>query len=237
MDLRVEGLEHLASGPILVLMRHTSQADTLLVPHLLGMRMGYTLRFVMKSTLRNDPCFDMLGERGHHAFVSRGTDPEGDRAQLAWLLRDLSPMEAVIIFPEGTRTSPEKRRQLLKRLEEKNESFLLEYALSLKHLLPPRLGGTLSMLMDNPGCDLVFCGHVGLEGASQFHQFREGALTGTCVQVRFWREPFGAIPTDERALKDWLLTRWKGLDDWVDRPNRTRSTLDSSTRQPVPNNN
>ncbi len=222
MSLEVEGLEAFDPGPVVMLMRHTSQADTLLIPRLVGSGKGRGLRYVLKQDLRNDPCFDFLGERGRHAFVSRGRDPEGDRAQLAWLLSDLSPDQVVVIYPEGTRTSPEKKASLERRLAEKGETALLDYARTLAHLLPPRLGGTLAMLEDNPGCDLVVCGHVGLEGASRFDLFREGELTGKRVQVRFWRVPWSEVPEDPDARRAWLLETWKELDDWVDQ--RTPAT-------------
>jgi len=215
MFLEVEGLEALDPGPIVILMRHTSQADTLLIPHLVGHGLGRNLRYVLKQDLRLDPCFDFLGERGRHAFVSRGKDPDGDREQLSWLLSDLGPDDVVIIYPEGTRTSPDKRAQLAQRLEQKGEQELLQYARELAHLLPPRLGGTLAMLEDNPGCDLVICGHVGLEGASRFDLFREGALTRKTVRVRFWRRPWSDVPDDADGRKRWLLATWKQLDDWV----------------------
>ncbi len=216
LTLKVEGLEALEPGPILLLMRHTSQADTLLIPHLVGTGLHRNLRYVLKRDLRLDPCFDLLGERGHHAFVSRGKDPEGDRQQIRWLLQDLTARDIVVIYPEGTRTSPEKKERLARRLQEQGETRLFAFANSLKHLLPPRLGGCLALLEDNPGCDLVLCGHVGLEGASRFDRFREGALTGKRVHVRFWRVPWSEVPPDANGRTDWLLAQWKALDDWVD---------------------
>ena len=215
MELQVEGLETLSPGPVVMLMRHTSQADTLLIPHLVGHGLRRNLRYVLKQDLRMDPCFDVLGGRGRHAFVSRGKDPDGDREQLAWLLSELSADDVVVIYPEGTRTSPEKRAQLARRLEEKGETALLDYARGLTHLLPPRLGGTLAMLEHNPGCDLVICGHIGLEGASRFDLFREGALTHKTVQVRFWRVPWSEVPSDADGRRTWLLDTWKRLDEWV----------------------
>jgi len=215
MDMTVEGLDALSPGPVVMLMRHTSQADTLLIPHLVGHRLRRNLRYVLKQDLRNDPCFDILGGRGRHAFVSRGRDPEGDRAQLTWLMSDLADDDVVVIYPEGTRTSPEKKARLAQRLAEKGETALLDYANSLAHLLPPRLGGTLAMLADNPGCDVVICGHIGLEGASRFDLFREGELTRKTVQVRFWRFSWDDVPPDPEGRKAWLLDVWKRLDDWV----------------------
>jgi 1-acyl-sn-glycerol-3-phosphate acyltransferase len=216
MDLQVEGLAALSPGPVVMLMRHTSQADTLLVPYLVGHGLRRNLRYVLKQDLRQDPCFDILGGRGRHAFVSRGRDPAGDRARLAWLLGDLAQDDVVVIYPEGTRTSPEKKAQLARRLAEKGETALLTYANDLVHLLPPRLGGTLAILDDNPGCDVVICGHIGLEGASRFDLFREGELTRKTVRVRFWRFPWADVPTDPAGRKAWLLDVWKRLDDWVD---------------------
>ncbi len=216
MGLEVDGLEAFEPGPVLLLMRHTSQADTLLIPHIVGHGLDRSLRYVLKRDLRKDPAFDLLGDRGHHAFVSRGKDPEGDREQIKWLLSGLRPRDVPVIYPEGTRTSDEKRARLIKRLEEKGETELLSYARRLRHLLPPRLGGTLAMLEDSPGCDIVFCGHVGLEGASRFDLFREGELTHKTVRVAFWRVPWSAVPEATDARGRWILEEWQKMDDWVD---------------------
>ncbi len=221
MGLEVEGLEALEPGPVILLMRHTSQADTLLIPHIVGRGLNRSLRYVLKKDLRADPCFDLIGARGHHAFVSRGKDPQGDREQITWLLSELRPQDVPVIYPEGTRTSPEKRAKVIKRLEEKGESELLEYAQRLRHLLPPRLGGVLAMLEDSPGCDIVFCGHVGLEGASRFDLFREGELTHKTVRVIFWRVAWRDVPEDEGGRRRWILDQWQAMDDWVEEAHGT----------------
>lgn len=112
LGMRVEtsGEEALGPGPILLLLRHASVADTLLPAALVSSRTGRRLRYVMKRELLWDPCLDVVGQRLPNAFVRRGTGDAAETARVRELARDLGPDEGVLLYPEGTRWTPARRR-------------------------------------------------------------------------------------------------------------------------------
>ena len=85
----------------------------------------------------------------------------------------------------------------------------------LGHVLPPRLGGTLALLEQARGTDVVVCAHVGLDGFQYISDVWAGGLVGTTVRVRFWRYAAAEVPEDRDELVKWLYERWQVLDDWI----------------------
>ena len=119
------GDEALEGSPLLMLSRHASMADTLLPTLLIQMPTGLRLRYVMKRELLWDPCIDVVGNRLPSYFVRRGsTDVERETRAIASLVDDIGEGDGVLIFPEGTRFTAEKRRHVLERLRERGESDL-----------------------------------------------------------------------------------------------------------------
>ena len=82
-------------------------------------------------------------------------------------------------------------------------------------MLPPRLGGTLVLLEDTRGADVVVCGHAGLDGFEHVSDIWRGGLIGTTVRVRFWRHAADTVPTEPDAMVEWLYECWQELDDWI----------------------
>ena len=218
-ELRVEvsGAEAADAGPLLLLMRHASLVDSLLPAALLSARGGLRLRYVIKRELLWDPCLDVIGQRLPNCFVRRESgDGAGEIARVGALARDLDPDAGVLIYPEGTRFTPERRQQLLARIAARGETKLLERARALQHLLPPRLGGVGALLDAAPQADVVLCAHTGLEGVRGFRDLLGGTLLGRSVQVQLWRVPAAAVPREAEARSEWLLEQWQRLDDWLD---------------------
>jgi hypothetical protein len=83
-------------------------------------------------------------------------------------------------------------------------------------VLPPRIGGTVALLEQTRGTDVVICGHVGLDGFEYVSDIWGGGLIGTTVRIRFWRHAGSDVPADRDALIAWLYQRWLELDDWID---------------------
>lgn len=217
----LEGTELLRPGPILLLVRHASVVDTLLPPTFVSAPTGLRLRYVVKKELRWDPCLDLVGSLVPNVFVDRSSrEPARELAKVAELGRDLGPSDGVVIFPEGTRRTAKKAARALARLAEdptfRAHPDLLERVASLKHLLPPRLGGTLALLDAAVGVDVVLCAHVGLEGVRTLADLADGSLVGTTVRVRFWRVEGSQVPRERVERVRWLLDRWGELDRWVD---------------------
>lgn len=217
-DLRIDatGVDLLRDGPLLVLMRHASVIDTLLPAAIVSSRTGLRLRYVMKRELLWDPCLDVVGQRLPNAFVRRGrSGAEEEIGRVRELARSLGPRDGVLLYPEGTRYTPERREQVLARFETSADAKHLERARALHNVLPPRLGGALALLETAAGADVVVGAHTGLESLRSLGDLWSGALVGRRVELAFWRIPAESIPAgrEERAL--WLYDQWQRVDAWL----------------------
>ncbi len=220
MKIEVEGSDSLGpppGGPAIVLMQHTSLVDTLLPTTYLTARRGLKLRWVLKRELLVDPALDIGGNRLQNAFVGRdGADTETALGKVRSLAEGLPPHEGVLIYPEGTRFTPSKRARALERLKTTAPDFYAR-AERLKRILPPKLGGPLTLLSTAKDADVIIVGHIGFEGLATARAVLSGRLVGRTVKVRFWRIPRAEVPSAKDALVEWLWTRWEELDAWVDR--------------------
>jgi 1-acyl-sn-glycerol-3-phosphate acyltransferase len=219
LDVHVHGLESIEGGrgPLIVFPRHASMGDTPLAPVYLGQHAGLRLRYVAKRELRNDPIFDVIGGRIRSCFVDRESARAGrEIAAIASLLEDLSPRDAVLLYPEGTRFSEEKRTRALARLGCHLPPALAAKARAMRHVLPPRLGGPVALLEHNPGADVVFVAHVGYEGVATFRDLLSGRAIGRRIEVDFRRVPFAELPKGREALTEWLYDQWARVDAWID---------------------
>jgi 1-acyl-sn-glycerol-3-phosphate acyltransferase len=215
-DLTIEGEEEVGDGPLLVLIRHASTADTPLPVVLLSVRHGLRMRYVLKRELLWDPCLDLVGQRLPNVFVRRGSsDPPREAARVASLARDVGSRDGVLIYPEGTRFSPEKRERALAAIAQRGESARLARATKLRHVLPPRPAGVLALLEAAPSADVLVIAHTGFEDSSRFTDFWNGALVGQRIRVRLWRVPRREIPETVDARVAWLDHQWARIDDWI----------------------
>jgi 1-acyl-sn-glycerol-3-phosphate acyltransferase len=212
--LETQGEEAMEASPLLLLLRHASIADTLLGAVLVQARHGTRLRYVLKRELLWDPCLDLVGNRTPNYFVRRGSPDSAQEIRgVTQLVRDLGPGDGVLIYPEGTRFTPEKSERILARLREEGGGEILALAESLRHVLPPRLGGTLALL--DSGVDVVFGAHTGFEAAGTFWDLWAGSLVGRVIRASFWRVPAAEIPAERDARIRWLFENWARVDAWV----------------------
>lgn len=218
LGMRVElaGEDALGPGSILLFLRHASVVDTLLPAVLVSSRTGRRLRYVMKRELLWDPCLDVVGQRLPNAFVRRGTRDAAETELVRELAGDLAADEGVLLYPEGTRWTPERRRAVIGRLERSADPKLLERAQALEWLLPPRLGGVLALLDAAPEADVVIGVHTGFETVRSLADLWNGALVGRRIQVRFERIAAAAIPAGREARVDWIYDQWSQLDAWLE---------------------
>lgn len=214
MSLVVEGADLVTPAPFLLFVRHSSTADTLLGAAVIANPHHIVLRYVLKEELRWDPCLDLVGGRLPNAFVDRSGDARAEQlAAIAALADDLDRRSAVLIYPEGTRFSARKRDRAVARLEAEGKSELAALARTFSHVLPPRLGGPLTLLEKLRGHDVVFLEHYGFEGAESFATLARGVLVGGRIDVRLRRVRAEDIPRED--LDVWLFTEWRRTDEWV----------------------
>lgn len=232
VELVVEGQELTTPGPILAMFRHASIVDNLLPAVLLADRAGYRLRWIVKRELLAEPALDVAGTRLPNYFVDReSSDPRAEIRNIRRLAADLGPDEGVLIYPEGTRFTEERRRRVLRSMEHR-DAALYERAQRLRHLLPPRIGGPLTLLDTN--YDVVMCGHEGLGGFARLRDLWSGALIGRTVHVRFWRFPAATIPAGRKERIDWLFDKWEAMDSWIEDTKRAAARLNGTLGESHP---
>lgn len=216
-ELETRGAACARPGPLLVFSRHASLIDTLLPAVVLERGAGLRLRYVLKRELLIDPCLDVVGHRLPNAFVDRsGLRTTDEVTRVGDLARGLGPKDGVLIYPEGTRFTPEKHARSLDRLASASDCNRAEDAPSLRHLLPPRPGGPLALLESAPRADVLLFGHTGLEGLASLPDFASGELLDRRIHVQLWRIPAAEIPVDSEVRRRWLFARWAEIDAWID---------------------
>ncbi len=215
LRFEIEGLELAGPGPIVVLIRHTSIIDNVLPDAIIGRAHGIGFRFVIKRELQMVPTIDIGGRWVPTLFVRRASgDTDAELERLRMLTLDMASRDGVLIYPEGTRSTPAKLARAKAVIAERQPA-IAHLADRLQNLLPPRLGGSIALLESAPDADVVIFGHVGLDGFEHFSDIWSGGLVGTTVRLRFWRYPAAEVPSDRDALVVWLYDCWQELDDWV----------------------
>ncbi|MBK9036150.1 MAG: lysophospholipid acyltransferase family protein [Myxococcales bacterium] len=211
----VEGTEVLRDGPSLLLMRHASTNDTILPIGLATHGHGVRLRIVLKAELLWAPIVDGIGHRVPTAFIRRSSgDPARELEAVRAITPELHAREAIMIFPEGTRFSPERRAQIIAKLRTKDPAAAAE-AEALTHVLPFRTGGTMALMEGAPDAALVFCAHTGYERSARLDDFVAGGLYRCTVKVKMWRVAAADVPTEPEARAAFLRAEWRKVNAWV----------------------
>lgn len=209
----VEGQEALQPTPFLLLVRHSSLADTLVPPLVVEADGRVDLRTIVKRELIWEPCIDVVGPRVGVAFVQRGgDDPETERTRVRALADDLAPQEAVLVYPEGTRFTPAKQAARRAAALEAADPDALAREERYDRVLPPKAGGVLRLLAAMPDADVVFLAHSGLETAAEARDLLDGTAVGIEVRVRMWRVPRSEIPITDDGQRAWLDRAWERMD-------------------------
>lgn len=214
LKLEIEGREE-ARGPVLVMIRHASIIDNMLPDTQIALPLGMGIRYVVKRELETLPLIDIGGRWISTNFLRRvSDDPEAEIAKMRALKQEIGPAEAVLIYPEGTRATREKIARAKEIVREKQPE-IAPFAETMVNLLPPRLGGPLGLLEEEPPLDVVFFAHVGFDGFEHISDIWAGGLVGATIRMKLWRVPANEIPTGERERIEWLYGHWQEVDRWV----------------------
>ncbi|CAN5714194.1 hypothetical protein BH24ACT5_BH24ACT5_31520 [soil metagenome] len=208
----------------MVVARHACVVDATLPGYLFAHVLDRPLQMVLKSDLRWLPSVDIVGHRLRNHFVDR--DPAhraGELAALASLADDLGPRDSLSIFPEGTYRSPRSWARAMERLTTQDPARA-ERARVLRHLLPPRPGGTIALLRAAPDADVAVVGHAGLERLWNLREVMRRIPFREPIDVKVWRVPRTELPASAEDLERWLDDRWLVLDDWIDARLRERTS-------------
>ena len=71
--------------------------------------------------------------------------------------------------------------------------------------MPPRTGGSLTLLQENLDKDAVFLAHSGFEGSATILDLINGAWFKKKIRMHFWRIPYSDIPEDKQIF---LYEQW-----------------------------
>lgn len=202
----------LPPGPVVMLCRHASLADSLVSAWVITSQARLRPRYVLKKELLWDPCLDVVGGRLPNHFVDRQSpDSAQELRQLTLLSSDMGERDVTVIFPEGTRASPSKRERALASIERTQPGRARRMA-ELTRLLPPRPAGTLALLDGAPDADIVVAWHAGFDGLDTFAGIlRHMARRPPPVRFATRRIPRVEVPMGpDRAT--WLDELWLRLD-------------------------
>ena len=206
----------LSPGPVVLLCRHASLADSLVSAWVSTTRMGMQPRYVLKRELLADPCLDIVGNRLPQHFLDRNaTDSESELDAVRKLSAGMKPNQLAVIFPEGTRASAKKRARALVKISERDPERA-ERLSALQHLLPVRPAGSAALLDGAPDADVVIGWHVGFEGLDTFGGIlRHLARSPRPIRFSARRIARRDVPSGE-AFTRWLDDQWLQTDRAVD---------------------
>ncbi len=216
-------VDRLPDRTFVLLSRHASMADAILPAAVVAGPMGRFVHYVLKRELRWDPSLDIVGTRLGNHFVARDGDTDTEAAAIERLAAEALPDSVLVIFPEGTYSTPQARQRVVASLRRKGSDEAAARAEKLEQLLPPRPAGTLAMLRSQPEADVVVLGHVGLEGVAEVRGLRRRLPLTEPVEVRLWVHPRSELPASDAELTVWLHDRWQELDHWVATTRAARS--------------
>lgn len=214
LKVEVEGEECLRPGPVIVFIRHASIVDNLLPSVFIAARERIHLRYVLKRELLSEPCLDIAGQRLPNYFVRRDTGEEIERRRVQALAEGMGPEDGFLLYPEGTRFTPERRDRALEKIAERDPARARRLA-RIEYLLPPKAGGVLAVLDGAPGTDVVMMAHQGFDGMRLISDIWDGELAGRVIRMRFTRIPASEIPAGRDERVEWLDNVWLEMDDWI----------------------
>ena len=205
-----------APRPLLVFSRHAGPGDSFLLVHELIGVYGRRPRIVLKNTLQWDPLIDLLLNRLPTRFISGKPGSPGVTDSIEALASDMTPEDALVIFPEGGNYTEGRRVRGIERLQAAGDMEYAERARNMLYLLPPRPGGAFAAIDGAPGADVVFVAHTGLEDLSTLYDLWRGLPMDSSVLVQFWVVAAEDVPDERAARMDWLYDWWECMNAWVD---------------------
>ena len=129
--------------------------------------------------------------------------------QLRALASSMGEGDGILIFPEGTRFTKRKQARLIERY--RDDADAVARIQSFKQVLPPKLAGLQAIHQSVPDAAWVLMGHKGVDRATSFKEFAQGALTNAVIDMHI-----APIDIDaDRELGDQIDNAWHRLDDWI----------------------
>ena len=215
-----DGDDTTTENPLIVMSRHAGPADSLLLLHEVMSWKGRQPRIVAKEVLQFDPALDILLNRLPNRFISADPNDRGQTVDaIAELASGMTNTDAFVIFPEGGNFTEMRRVNAIARLRDGGNEAAARRAAALRNVLPPRPAGSLAAMSANPGADLVFVAHTGLDQIATVGDLW-AAIPDHKIVTFVWQVlPTRHIPPSDEGRAELLYQVWERIDDWVDRNN------------------
>ena len=216
-DLRLD-----AHNALVVLARHAGPGDSFTLVHLLVTTLHRNPRVVLKRALQWDPGLDVVLSRLDCYFLPSKSGAGEDRAMaVAGMVSELTPDDALLLFPEGGNWTPRRHRRSVLRLLRAGQRARARQASARSHVLPPRPGGTSAALAVRSDTDVLVVAHTGLDRLVNPRQMWDALpLDNRPMRIRAWLHRAGTVPREEAAIQLWLDEQWALLDQWIDTQQR-----------------
>jgi 1-acyl-sn-glycerol-3-phosphate acyltransferase len=205
-------------NPLVVLARHAGPGDSFTLVHLLITTLHRNPRVVLKRALQWDPGLDVILSRLDCYFLPSKSGAGEDRATaVARLVNELTPDDALLLFPEGGNWTPRRHRRSVLRLLRAGLRERARQVSARSHVLPPRPGGTSAALAVRPDTDVLVIAHTGLDRLVNPRQIWEALpLRNRPMRIRGWLHPACDVPREPPAIESWLDEQWALVDRWID---------------------
>jgi 1-acyl-sn-glycerol-3-phosphate acyltransferase len=205
-------------NPLVVLARHAGPGDSFTLVHLLITKLHRNPRVVLKRALQWDPGLDVILSRLDCYFLPSKSGAGEDRTTaLARLVSELTPDDALLLFPEGGNWTPRRHRRSVLRLLRAGHRERARQVSARSHVLPPRPGGTSAALEVRADTDVLVISHTGLDRLVNPGQIWEALpLRNRPMRIRGWLHPAGDVPRQPPEIESWLDEQWALVDRWID---------------------
>ncbi len=210
------------ANPLVVLARHAGPGDSFTLVHLLITTLHRNPRVVLKNSLRWDPGLDVILSRLDCYFLPSKSGAGEDRAAaVAAMVEQLTPDDALLLFPEGGNWTPRRHRRAVLRLLRAGQRRRARQVSARSHVLPPRPGGTSAALSVRSDTDVLVLAHTGLDVLVNPRQMWQALpLRNRPMRIRGWLHRTDDVPREDAAIQAWLDEQWALLDGWIDTQQR-----------------
>jgi len=205
-------------NPLVMLARHAGPGDSFTLVHLLITTLHRNPRVVLKRALQWDPGLDIILTRLNCYFLPSRSGAGEDRAvAVARLVSQLSPDDALLLFPEGGNWTPRRHRRSVLRLLRAGHRERARLVSARSHVLPPRPGGTSAALAVRADTDVFVIAHTGLDVLVNPRQMWQALpLRNRPMRIRGWLHEAAEVPRDDASIQSWLDEQWSLVDRWID---------------------
>ena len=215
LKFSIEEPFEITNESFILFIRHSSFIDTFLPIFLISSKHQIRLRYILKEELLFGPCLNIVGNRIPNVFVRRDkVNTQRQLEEIRNLVINMPIGEGVVLYPEGTRFTKEKQEYIGSKAKIEGEKSMMR-TLRFKSILPPQMGGALTLLETIPNADALFCSHSGLESTVNLKHLLSGQLVGTTIRVNFHQVNASEIPINDERRKNWFDDQWAQVDRLV----------------------